>query len=71
MDQHGQVHAAGGFVEQDKPRSSHERHRGIEQFLLAVTQQTDLLIGKMRQAEELDHPLRGIAEPGIGGADQA
>src|SRR5882724_12889455 len=36
--EHGGIDAAGGLVEQHQPRPGHERHRDIEQLLLAVAQ---------------------------------
>ena len=71
MPEHGQVDAAGRLVEQHQPRPGHERHGGVKQLLLPVAQGARLLAGKMRKAEEFDHLLGGLAQPGIGAADQA
>ena len=71
IGEHGQVDAAGGLVEQHQPRPAHERHRGVEQLLLAVAQAA----GRLRSARwtSLKKPIiRSAAsvKPGIGRAEQ-
>ena len=70
MPEHGQAHASRRLIEEDKPRTGHEGHRGVEKLLLAVTQRTGLLVRKMRQTKELDDPRGGLAEAGIGAPEQ-
>src|SRR6516225_9226341 len=70
MAEHGEVDAAGWFVEQDQTRSGHERHGGIEQLLLSVAQRTGRFGGEMRQLKEIDHAIGRAAQSGIGGTDQ-
>src|SRR6185503_10594912 len=69
--EHRRVDAAGGLVEQHQPRPGHERHRYVEQLLLAVAQRAGLLPGQPRQPEELDHAVGGAAEAGVAAPDQA
>src|ERR1043165_6475643 len=71
VGEHGRVDAAGGLVEQCKARAGHERHRHVEQLLLAVAQAARLLVGEALEAEEAEHPLRRRREAGVGPADEA
>src|SRR6476646_8199946 len=69
--QHGQIDAAGRFVEQGKAGARYECHGGVEQFLLAVAQAARLLTGEMIEPEKLQHPVRRFGKSGIGRAHQA
>ncbi len=70
LGEHGEVDAAGGFVEQDQPRPAHECHGGIEQLLLAVGQAASGFTGEMVELEELDHPIGDFGQACIGGTEQ-
>src|SRR5215212_8468691 len=68
--QHREIDAARRLVEQHEPWPGHERHRGIEQLLLAVAERTRLLIGNMREPAELDHAIRVARETRVASPEQ-
>ena len=50
----------------------HERHRGVEQLLLAVAEAAGLLVGQVPEPEEGDHAIGlGRVSPASRGAEQA
>jgi hypothetical protein len=70
IGEHRRVDAAGRLVEQHQPRSAHEGHRGVEQFLLAVGQAAGGLRCKMVELEEADHLVGYLCQAGIGRTKQ-
>src|SRR5262249_7505015 len=67
----GEFSAARRLVEQREAGTGHDRHRGVEQLLLAVAQPAGRLVGKMAEAEKAEHALRRRRQPGIARAEQA
>ena len=68
VGEHRQIDAAGRLVEEHEARTSHERHRAIEQLLLAIGEAAGFLLSQMPEPEELDHAFCGISgETGIVG----
>ena len=67
-----EIDAAGRLVEQHEARPGHERHRGVEQLLLAVAQAAGLLVGEVLEPEEARSSGRPRADkPGVARAEQA
>src|SRR5215472_1527967 len=65
------VHAGTRLVEQDQPRGRHEGHRDVDQLLLAVGKAARGQMRDVPQAEQLDHLVSVVAQPGVGLREQA
>src|SRR5262245_26789349 len=71
ISEHGEVHAPGRLVEQDKAWPGHKGHGGIEQLLLPIAQRARLFFREMRQAKELNHLFGSATETCIRSPEQA
>src|SRR6266852_2688663 len=69
--EHRQVDAARRLIEQSKTGARHERHRGIQELLLAIAQVARRLLRKMAKPEKIEHPVGRRGKPGVAPADQA
>jgi hypothetical protein len=70
VGQHREVHAPGRLVEEHEARPGHERHRGVEQLLLAIGQAPCPLGGEMPELEERDHLIGRWPQARIGPAQE-
>src|SRR6185295_16287492 len=57
--------------EQHEARASHERHRHVEQLLLAVAQAAGFLLRERAEAKEFDHPVGCFAEASVAPSNEA
>ena len=64
------IDARAGLVEQHQPRRRHERHRDVDELLLAVGQASRRQVRDVREAEVLDHLVGVPPEAGVGRGEQ-